>query len=166
MKESLKIKNRNILVIVFELLVIALGIIGLTFATNKIINSRTSTVIKTGEYNIDYIGDTDINIKNIEPMSDNLINYNTSDNVIKVEFSLRGVKENKENNLIYDVMLSNMDIDCSLLNKYTKWNLYKNGVLLTSGSLDPLFDGDVLTDNMRLTTIQEDLPKYNKVVTT
>ena len=59
-------------------------------------------------------------------------------------------------------MLNEMDIDCSLLNKYTKWNLYKNGALLSSGSLDPAFDGAVLTDNMRLTTTQEDLPNYNE----
>ena len=72
MKESLKIKNRNILVIVFELLVIALGIIGLTFAANKILNDRTSTVIKTGEYNLDYVGDSEIKIQEIEPMSDSL----------------------------------------------------------------------------------------------
>ena len=95
-------------------------------------------------------------------MSDSLVNYNTRENVIRIEFSLRGVRENKGNNLIYDVMLNNMDIDCTLLNKYTKWNLYKNGKLLSSGSLDPLFDGNVLGESMRLTTIQEDLPKYNE----
>ena len=55
-----------------------------------------------------------------------------------------------------------MDIDCSLLNKYTKWNLYKNGRLISNGSLDPLFDGDVLSDSMRLTTIQENLSRYDK----
>ena len=59
-------------------------------------------------------------------------------------------------------MLNEMDIDCSLLNKYTKWNLYKNGSLLSNGSLDPLFDGDVLAENMHLTNIQEDLPDYNE----
>ena len=160
MKESLK--SRNMLVIIFELLVIVLGIIGITFATTKLLNNRTSTVIKTGEYNIDYKGDTAVNIKDIEPMSDNLVNYNTSDNVIRVEFSLRGVKSNNNDNLIYDVMLDEMDIDCSLLNKYTKWNLYKNGVLLSSGSLDPAFDGNVLTKNMRLTDTQEDLPQYDQ----
>ncbi len=160
MKESLK--SRNMLVIIFELLVIALGIIGITFATTKILNNRTSTVIKTGEYNLDYRGDTTVNIKDIEPISDNLVGYNTTDNVIRVEFSLRGVKTNNNDNLIYDVMLDEMDIDCSLLNKYTKWNLYKNGVLLSSGSLDPAFDGNVLTENMRLTDTQEDLPKYNE----
>ena len=160
MKES--VKNRNFLVIIFELLVIALGILGITYATTKLLNNRTSTTIKTGEYQLDYQGDSNVSIAEIEPISDSLVNYNTKDNVIRLEFSLRGVKTNDSDDLIYDIMLNEMDIDCSLLNKYTKWNLYKNGALLSSGSLDPAFDGAVLTDNMRLTTTQEDLPNYNE----
>ena len=153
--------NKNFLVIVFEILIIALAIAGITFATQRLLNNRTLTVVKTAEYNLDYVGSDTVTFTNLEPISDNLINYNTKDNVIRVEFSLRGVKENKEEKLIYDVMLNEMNIDCALLNKYTKWNLYKNGRLLTSGNLDPTFDGDVLSDSMRLTEIQETLPKYN-----
>lgn len=155
-------KNKNILVIIFELLVIALGIIGITFATSKILNDRTNTNITASNLNLDYVGETDIVINDIEPISDSLINYNTTEGVVRVEFSVRGVKNNNDSNLIYDVMLNEMDIDCSLLNKYTKWNLYKNEKLLSTGSMDPLFDGNVLSDNMRLTTIQEDLPDYNQ----
>ena len=156
------LKNKNILVIVFELVIIALGIIGITFATSKLLNDRTTTLITTGEYNLDYVGDRYVSIKNILPMNDELVNYNTTDNVIRLAFSVKGVKGNDEDKLIYDVMLDEMNIDCSLLNKYTKWNLYKNGKLISSGSLDPMFDGDVLTDSMRLTNIQENLPKYDK----
>ena len=130
-------KNKNILVIIFELLVIALGIIGITFATSKILNDRTNTNITASNLNLDYVGETDIVINDIEPISDSLINYNTTEGVVRVEFSVRGVKNNNDSNLIYDVMLNEMDIDCSLLNKYTKWNLYKNEKLLSSGSMDP-----------------------------
>ena len=78
-----------------------------------------------------------------------MINYNTKENVVRLEFSLRGVDTNDdEENLIYDVMLSEMNIDCSLLNEYTKWNLYKNGELLYNGNFAPEFDGNVLTDNL------------------
>ena len=153
--------NKNILIIVFEVLVITLTIGGITFATQKLLNNRTSTVIKTAEYNLDYVGSDTVTVSNLEPISDNLVNYNTIDNVVRVEFSVREIKENKDDKLIYDVMLNEMNVDCSLLNKYTKWNLYKNGKLLTSGSMDPLFDGDVLGSSMRLTEIQESLPKYN-----
>lgn len=153
--------NKNILVVVFEILFIALAIGGITYATQRLLNNRTLTVVKTSEYNLDYVGNDTVTVSNLEPISDNLVNYNTVENVIRVEFSLRGVKENKDEKLIYDVMLNEMNIDCALLNKYTKWNLYKNGKLLTSGNMDPLFDGDVLSDTMRLTEIQETLPKYN-----
>ena len=153
--------NKNILVVVLEVLIVALAIAGITFATQRLLNNRTLTVVKTAEYNLDYVGNDTVTFSNLEPVSDDLINYNTTDNVIRVEFSVRGVKENKDEKLIYDVMLNEMNIDCALLNKYTKWNLYKNGRLLSSGNMDPLFDGDVLSDSMRLTEIQETLPKYN-----
>ena len=152
--------NKNVLVIVFEILFIALAIGGITFATQRLLNNRTLTVVKTAEYNLDYVGSDTVVVSDLEPISDKLVNYNTTENVIRVEFSVRGVKENKSEKLIYDVMLNEMNIDCALLNKYTKWNLYKNGKLLSSGNMDPKFDGNVLSDTMRLTEIQENLPDY------
>ncbi len=153
--------NKNVLVIVFEILFIALAVGGITFATQRLLNNRTLTVVKTAEYSLDYVGSDAVLVSNLEPVSDKLINYDTTENVIRVEFSVRGTKENKGEKLIYDVMLNEMEIDCSLLNEYTKWNLYKNGKLLTSGNMDPKFDGNVLSDTMRLTEIQENLPDYN-----
>ena len=99
-------KNKNALVIVFEVLVIVLGIGGITFATSKLLNDRTQTEIKTGEYNIDYVGDTELSFSEIEPMSDENINIDTKDNVIRLEFSLRGVSQNKNDDLIYVLTLS------------------------------------------------------------
>ena len=160
MKESFK--NKNLLVIIFEIIIIILGIIGITFAAQKILNDRTTTSLKAGEYGLDYIGDKTIAISNIEPIDDSLINVDSRDNVIRLEFGVKGVSTNNNDKLIYDVMLDKMNIDCALLNKYTKWRLYKDGKMVSSGSLDPAFDGSVLTNNMRLTDIQESLPKYNQ----
>ena len=120
MENSFKIKNRNALVIIFEILVIAIGIGGITYATSKIINDKTTTILTAGEYNIDYIGDKEVISKNLEPMDDRKVNIDTKDNVIRLEFKLKGVSSNKRDDLIYDIMLSEMNIDCSLLNKYTK----------------------------------------------
>lgn len=155
-------KNRNILVIVFEIVIILLGIIGITYATSKVLNNNTKTIITAGKYNLDYVGENNITFSALEPMSSDKVNINTKDNVLRLEFSLRGTSTNKDDKLIYDVMLEDMKIDNSLLTEYTKWNLYKNGKLLSSGNLSPLFDGNVLGDTMHLTTIQEDLPKYNE----
>jgi len=168
MKEDKSFKNRNMLVLIFEIFLIIVAIGGLTFATSSLFNG-TSTIIKFGEYNVDYVGELDVVASSLEPISDSLINLDTKDNVLRLEFSLRGVDTNENpDNLIYDVMLSNLNIDCSLLNKYTKWNLYKNGELLYNGNFSPEFDGNVLTDNVRLTEMQQKLPlstdEYDKYV--
>ena len=55
--ENSSFKNRNLLVLVFEILLIIVAIGGLTFATSRLINSSQTTVT-FGEYNVDYIGKT------------------------------------------------------------------------------------------------------------
>ena len=60
MNEDKSFKNKNILVIVFEILVIVLGVGGITFATSKLLNDRASTNIVAGEYNVAYIGDKEL----------------------------------------------------------------------------------------------------------
>ena len=154
-------KSKNIAVIVFELFIILLGVGGITFATSRLIGTRSNTVIKTGMYSLNYVENENIS-NNLEPISDDLINIDRQDNVLRIAFSLKGVKENARDDLIYDVMLKNISIDNNLLNRYTKWNLYKNGVLLSSGNFDPSFDGDVLSDYYYLTTNQETLKNYDE----
>lgn len=156
--EDKNFKNRNMLVLLFEILLIIVAIGGLTFATTSLL-SGSQTIIKFGEYNVDYLGEVEIQAENLEPISDSLINYETKDNVVRLEFSVRGVDTNENaDKLVYDVMINEMNIDCFLLNEYTKWNLYKNGELLYNGSFSPKFDGNVLTDNFRLTETQQILP--------
>jgi len=161
MNKDKSFNTRSALVFAFEVLLIVIAIGGLTFATSTMFGSRTE--IKFGEYNVDYLGSTEIIASDLEPISDSLINYNTTKGVMRLEFSLRGVDTNeKPENLIYDVMVTDMNIDCSLLNKYTKWNLYKNGELLYNGNFAPEFDGNVLTDNFRLTETQQRLPLHTE----
>ena len=154
-------KKKNVAVIVLELFIILLSIGGITYATSMLIGTRTNTVIRTGMYGINYI-EREKSSGELEPISDNLINISRKDNVIRVSFSLKGVKENDRDDLIYDVMLKSISLDNSLINKYTKWNLYKNGNLLSSGNFDPSFDGEIYGEYYRLTTLQEDLKEYNE----
>ena len=155
-------KGKRIAVIFFEVFVIILGITGVTLAANRIVKDRSKIGIKAGEFYVDYKGNQEINVNELEPIDDNLINIDTEDNVIRIDFSLRGMKSNLDNNIIYDVIMDEMDIDCAFLNEYTKWNLYKNGSLLSSGNLSPSFDGSVNSKYFKLTNTQEDLPKYNE----
>ena len=83
-------KNKNIAVIVLELFIILLGVGGITFATSKLMGSRTNTVIKTGVYSLNYIENENVS-NNLEPISDNLINIDRRDNVMRISFSLKGV---------------------------------------------------------------------------
>jgi len=162
MMEDKTFKNRNMLVLIFEILLIIVAIGGLTFATSSLLGG-SRTIINFGEYNVDYLGEIEIVAENLEPISDSLIGYDTKDNVVRLEFSVRGVDTNENaEKLVYDVMVNEMNIDCSLLNEYTKWNLYKNGELLYNGSFSPKFDGNVLTDNLRLTETQQKLPMANE----
>ena len=125
MNEDKNFKNRNVFVLIFEILLIAIAVGGLTLATSTLMGG-SSTILTFGEYNVDYVGKTEIVATNLEPISDSLIGYDTKDNVVRLEFSLRGVDTNEDpENLIYDIMISDINIDCSLLNEYTKWNLYK-----------------------------------------
>ena len=159
MNKDKSFKTRNVLVLVFEILLVVVAIVGLTFATSNMMGAGSSTIIRFGEFNVDYLGNTEITFDNLEPISDSLVNYNTTKDVIRLEFSVRGVDTNNNpEKLIYDVMVTDMNIDCSLLNKYTKWNLYKNGELIYNGNFSPEFDGNVLTDNFRLTEAQQKLP--------
>lgn len=155
-------KGKRIAFIFFEVFVIILGITGVTLAANKIVRDRSTIGIKAGEFYVDYKGNQEITINNLEPIDDSLIDINTHDNVIRMDFSVRGMKSNLDNNIIYDVIMDEMNIDCAFLNEYTKWNLYKNGNLLSSGNLSPSFDGSINSKYFKLTNNQEDLPKYNE----
>lgn len=154
-------KSKRIAFVFFEVFVIILGITGVTLAANKIVRDRSRIGIKAGEFYIDYRGNQEINVSELEPIDDSLIDINTHDNVVRMDFSLRGMKSNLDNNIIYDVIMDEMNIDCTFLNEYTKWNLYKNGTLISSGNMSPLFDGSVNSKYFKLTNTQEDLPKYN-----
>ncbi len=159
MDESLK--KKNIYVIMFEIVIIVLGIVGVTLATSNIISGRTKTILTAGIYEIDYKGNLEVVGSDLEPISDSLININTKESVLRAEFSFKGTEKNTDD-LIYDIMIKDMNIDTVLMNEYTKWNLYKNGELLSHGNFSPQFDSRIVTEDMILTNIQEDLPKYDQ----
>lgn len=156
------IKKKNTIIIAFEILIILLGLGGITLATDRLLGASSTSILTVGNYEIDYKGELSVTGDNLEPISDSLINIDRLENVLRAEFSFKSGESNGEEALVYDIMLKDMNIDCSLLNEYTKWNLYKNGSLLSTGNFSPSFDGNVLGENLYLTNIQEDLPKYRE----
>ena len=152
-------RNRDIKVIILEVFLIVLGLVGLTLGVKYIMNSINVNV-DTSKLAIDNMN---ANVTNgtLTPLEDSSVNINTTSNVLRITFDVKGASTNTGNNIIYDAIL-NIDADCSLKNESVKWNLYKNNNLLTSGSTSPKYDRDVLNGKITLTDTQQDLVPYSK----
>ena len=151
--------KKNFKVIMFELIVIVLAVVGITLAISYYMNN---IAINTSNANVslDYSGTTTLPTVSLMPVADSDVSTNTN-NVLRVNFSVKGTNANPNKDIIYDVILDNLNIPCYLKQEYVKWQLYKNNTLLTSGNFSPTFD--IIKDNeLYLTTIQQDLPKYNE----
>ena len=152
-------RNRDIKVIILEVFLIALGLVGLTLGVKYIMNSINVNV-DTSKLAIDSMN---ANVTNgtLTPINDSTVNINTTSNVLRITFDVKGASTNTGNNIIYDVLL-NLTADCSLKNESVKWRLYKNNSLLTSGNTSPKYDKNILKGKIMLTDIQQDLVPYSK----
>ena len=147
-------------IISIYLIVFALLIIGVTYALQS---SSLAFQTSTALIQIDETayGNTSFDSSNLEfkPILDSAVETSTN-NVIKIEFKVGGAETNNANNIIYDIALNDLKVNCSLLSPYIKWKLLKNGTEISNGSLDYKFD-TIADGRMVLTTIQQDLPDYN-----
>ena len=152
-------KNKDVKVIILEVFLIALGLVGLTLGVRYIMNSINVNVY-TSKLAIDSMN---ANVTNgtLTPINDSTVNINTTSNVLRITFDVKGASTNTGNNIIYDVLL-NLTADCSLKNESVKWNLYKNNNLLTSGTTSPKYDNNILKGKIMLTDTQQDLVSYSK----
>ena len=152
-------KNKDVKVIILEVFLIALGLVGLTLGVKYIMNSINVNV-DTSKLAIDSMN---ANVTNgtLMPINDSTVNINTTSNVLRITFDVKGASTNTGSNIIYDVLL-NLTADCSLKNESVKWNLYKNNNLLTSGSTSPKYDKNILKGKIMLTDTQQDLVPYSK----
>ena len=155
-----KLKKQNAFVIVLEFALIILVVIGITYAAYSYSN-RFSVKTEKIEIDEDIYGDTSIDSDSIKliPINDKDI-YNNNDNVLTIKFKVRGSKENVVNNIIYDIALNNLQVDCDLLSKYLKWELIKNGNVISTGNFSPSFD-TINKGRLVLTDIQQDLKDYS-----
>ena len=151
-------KNKDIKVIILEVFLIVLGLVGLTLGVKYIMNS-INVNIDTSKLAIDSMN---ANVTNgtLIPIIDSTVNINTTSNVLRITFDVKGASTNTGSNIIYDVLL-NLTADCTLKNESVKWNLYKNNNLLTSGSTSPKYDKNILKGKIMLTDTQQDLVKYS-----
>ena len=81
-----------------------------------------------------------------------------TDNVVKIDFTVGGASTNDAKNIIYDIALVDLSLDCNLISPYVKWKLIKDGIELSNGSLAI----GIKNKRLVLTENQEDLPSYNE----
>ncbi len=153
------LRNKDIKVIILEVFLIVLGLIGLTLGVKYIMNSINVNV-DTSKLAIDNMN---ANVTNgtLTPIEDSSVNINTTSNVLRITFDVKGASTNTGDNIIYDAIL-NIEADCALKNENVKWRLYKNNNLLTSGNTSPKYDKNILKGKIMLTDIQQDLVPYSK----
>ncbi|MBR3161710.1 MAG: hypothetical protein IKF19_03160 [Bacilli bacterium] len=143
------------------LAVAAIILLGITYAiqnSSSIFKGRTAT-IKIDE---EAYGDTEFDNTNIKfiPIKDDEVEI-SSDNVIRIDFRVGGAKENTDkNDIIYDIALNDLEVDCNLISPYLKWKLLKNDEEISNGSFDYKFD-TIRDKRLVLTTTQQDLIKYS-----
>ena len=155
------IKN-NIKFLIAMLIVIVLGVFGITYALkiatfNPIgINTTTGNITASITYDSTNTSTVTSNNKML-PIADTLVTGVdvTDERILKVKFMVTGSSSNPDNT-IYDISLRNIDMSNALKSEYVKWRLYKNGTLLSEGNFSPTFD---TRENNRLvlTNTQQDL---------
>ncbi|MEE1371415.1 MAG: InlB B-repeat-containing protein [Bacilli bacterium] len=163
---TLNIKNiikKNIRFISAMIVVIILGIFGISYALKVAPFNKIAVNIKSSnmDVNISYdsgVNGADIsNSGNLLPINDSLVTGPTVNDsrVLKAKFYVTGNTSNPENS-IYDVAIHDFNVDCELRTEDLKWRLYKNGTLLSSGNLSPKFD-TMSNNRLVLTETQQDL---------
>ena len=163
---TLNIKNiikKNIRFISAMIVVIILGIFGISYALKVAPFNKIAVNIKSANMDVNISYDSGVNGANISnsgnllPINDSLVTGPTvSDSrVLKAKFYVTGNTSNPENS-IYDVAIHDFNVDCELRTEDLKWRLYKNGTLLSSGNLSPKFD-TMSNNRLVLTETQQDL---------
>lgn len=86
---------------------------------------------------------------------------NNDDQVIHISFLVGGSSKNNVEDIVYDIALVDLKVDCFLLSPYLKWKLVKNNKVISDGSFDYQFD-TIKNGRLVLTNIQQDLPVYSE----
>ena len=150
-------KNNLIILGIIIISLVLIGTAGITYAFN---DKDDNINVNTLELSVNY-SDVIFSSSSLVPITDDKININSKDNVIRAEFNVKGHEQNYSDDIIYDVILKDLNIDCELMSEYVKWNLYKNGLLISSGNTSLMFDKSILDNKLVLTNKQEKLMEYN-----
>ena len=148
----------NIKLIIILLVIIGIGVVGYTLATSKL----TNVTISSGNYQLVYSGTATLPSSKLTPIYDSeLTSSSNSTKVMKATFTVKGAQSNPSDiPIIYDVSLTDLNLDEELHSELLKWRLYKNNTQISEGSFSYDFDAQI-NKRMVLTSIQQDLPSYS-----
>ena len=151
----------NKIIFASYILVVFCLILGLSYAVNSGLSSNDleGKIVYIDE---DAYGNLNFDSNNFEltPVLDKTV-AESNRYIIKLNFLVGGAKENNIDNMIYDISLTDLDLDCNLLSPYLKWKLVKNGEVISEGSLSREFD-TIVDGRLVLTPIQQDLKEYSE----
>lgn len=120
---SMKFKKMDKRIALIYFIVIAMLLLGFTYA---LVNGDIAFNVTTAMIGIDesIYGNTIFDSSNLDlkPILDNTVGTSSSeDNVIQIEFKVRGASTNDaSDNIIYDIALNDLDVNCNLLSPYIK----------------------------------------------
>ncbi len=152
---------KRLLIVISFVAILILTILYLTYSINQNNPQKTITanILKLDE---SAYGETEFNNENLDlkPILDKNATKDSS-NLIYIEFNVGGAKENNAEEIIYDIALADLELDCNLLSPYLKWKLIRNNLELSQGTLDYKFD-TIEKGRLVLTNIQQDLVPFNE----
>lgn len=151
-------KKSTLLLSIIIIVILIIGSLGLTYAIN--FGNQDNINFNTLELGVNYT-EVFFSTSELVPINDSKISVVTKDNVIRAEFNIKANEKNKNDNVIYDILIKELNVDCELLSEYVKFNLYKNNILISSGNFSPKFDKEVLNNKLILTNKQQKLMDYN-----
>ena len=154
MKNSYKI-----ITIIF--VVVLISIITYTFSSRQesFLQSVFGEKLKLDD---EVYGDKIFDSSNVEliPILDENVEI-SKEYVINISFNVGGSIENIKEEIVYDIALVDLEIDCELLSSYLKWKLVKNNTEIYEGSFDYKFD-TIKDGRLVLTSIQQNLKPYSE----
>jgi len=158
-KDSMFGREKYILLILFGVILLVIFTSTYAFKPELTPNSMLTQVLRLDE---EAYGETEFDASELEfrPILDDTVDMD-SDQVIYIPFTVGGADVNNVEKVVYDIALADLEVDCNLLSPYMKWKLFKNGELMSEGSLDYKFD-TIVNGRLVLTPIQQDLVKYNE----
>lgn len=175
MKDILKNNTKFIIILLF---IIILGFVGITFAFNYS-SDPVLVDIDTANIDVDVTFDDSvdgaISSSELFPIDespiDNYTKGSTLDSsIIKSSFTVSApINNNNPSNVIYDIVLDDINMSCELKNQNMKWLLLKYDedeseyITINSGNFSPSFD-TMPNNKLYLTNNQEDLEEEAEYV--